>query len=144
MYPPRYECTADGVFVQVHYRKPTDPEWRELLDFLLARKGTVRAVLVLAHGDTTPTSKQRANLAAVVKQLRPRVPFAMLTDSAIARTILTAINWLVNKQHESRVFSPLELDVALAFLGLNQSERDNARALLRKLDEVEPGRAASR
>jgi hypothetical protein len=141
---PRYDTTADGVLVQVHFRKATDEEWRTLLDYMLARKDSLKAVIAVVHGDSGPGSKQRAALAEVVKQFPAPAPFAMITESAIARAAVTAFNWISNTKDVSGVFSPLEIDRALAFLRLKEREWGAVRALLASLDQAEPRRAASR
>jgi hypothetical protein len=140
----RYECSAGGVFVQVHFRKPTDAEWRELLDYILARKSTIKSMIAIVHGDAGPSSKQRAALAEVVKQLPPNAPFAMVTESAIARAGLTAFNWISNRHKVTGAFSPSEVDAALAFLGLSEQERGPVRSLLATLDQEEPRRLSGR
>jgi hypothetical protein len=144
MSKARYECTADGVMVQVYFRKPTDAEWRDQLDWMLARKSTIKSILAIVHGDSGPGSKQRAALAEVVKELPPNAPFAMLTESAIARATVTAFNWIANKQKQTGVFAVGDLERAMAFLGLSERERGPVRSLVATLDQEEPRRSAGR
>lgn len=130
----RYDCTPHGVMVQVHVDKHSDADWRAMLDYMVARKDTIRAVMAISQRDeAAPSSKQRAELAETLKHMRAQMPFALLTDSRIARGVLTAINWLTKRQDQSRVFAPDRLDDALSFFALNAEESAAVRSLVRKL-----------
>lgn len=140
----RYDTTAHGVLVQVHFGEPTDAEWTKMLGHMLERKDTLRAVLAVGQGDGGPTSRQRAELAETLKRMPRRLPFALLTDSRVARGVLTAINWLTKKQNESRAFPLYDLDFAMTFLGLQAHEKNDVRALVFKLGgSTTPGLQAS-
>src|SRR6185312_9872766 len=139
----RYEMTPEGVLVQVYFRKFTDDEWRAVLDYMLARKNTIKASIAYVHGDSGPNSKQRAALVDAVKLLPIRLPFAMLTDSAIARATVTAFTWLSNTSDVTAAYSPLELEEALTFLRLSERERAPVRVLLATFNQ-QPRHAVGR
>jgi hypothetical protein len=128
-----YDVTAHGVMVQVHLADPTSEEWTAMVDFMVARKQVIKAVLAIGRGSGGPNSKQREQLAGAVKEMHPGMPFALLTDSVVTRGILTALNWLTNKQDESRTFPPTDLEQALSFLKLGDAEKAATRALVAKL-----------
>jgi hypothetical protein len=140
----RYEATADGVLVQAYFRKFTDEEWRVVLDYMLARKNSLKASIAYVHGDSGPTPKQRAALVEAVKLLPIRLPFAMVTDSAIARATVTAFTWISNTRDVSAAFSPAELEEALTFLRLSERERVPVRALLASFNQTQARHAVGR
>lgn len=76
---------------------------------LTARKGERVVVLDLAHDITLPTSIQRKIITDAVEALPDKqlvVAHALVTNSAAARGVLTAINWFVkNRPFDERVFS---------------------------------------
>src|SRR5690242_12233709 len=129
----RYDTTPHGVMVQHFTSSPTAGEWTALLEFLVAHKDTVRAVISIVPGDYAPTSRQRAELAEALKKVRPRLPFALLTNSIATRGVLTAINWLTRKQDESRAFPLDGLEPAMTFLALNDPEKAAVRWLAASL-----------
>jgi hypothetical protein len=140
----RYENTAHGVMVQVHTGPPMDAEWAAMLDFMVRHKATIKAVLTISQGDSGPTSKQRADLAESLKHMARRLPFALLTDSRVARGVLTAINWLTKRADESRVFPVDGMESALAFFLLDEPEKAAVRALVSKLGGLAPAPRVAR
>jgi hypothetical protein len=111
-------CTGE---VQISERDLTS--WLERLSV-----EDYRYLLISARGSSGFTSKQRSRVGEFWKQAGrtpPRV--ALLSDSAVARGVLTAIGWLL--ENPTRAFSPLDLRGALAFLGTSASALEVASQL---------------
>lgn len=141
----RYDKTDHGIMVQVAEGAVTDDEWRKLLDYMSANRKVLRAVAVFVHSNSGLTAKQRSALADVIKTLRPGFRTAVLTESQVARGILTALNWLTKKQEESKAFPLTAFDEALSFLGANDEEARAARELAQRLGVFNTlGRTAAR
>jgi hypothetical protein len=92
----------------------------ELLPALRERNRPLR-VLVFA-GETAPDAKQRGDLKATFAGARQLT--ATLTNSKLAKYILTALTWL---GLPGRAFSPEQGRSAAAYLGLSPSELYEAR-----------------
>jgi hypothetical protein len=88
---------------------PSDEDWDGYVDFL--REAIVgRRGLVITDG-AGPNGRQREQLVAL-----PQVtaaPFAVVTPSAVARGIVTALGWL---GQSIKAFSPARIDDALQHL----------------------------
>lgn len=65
-------------------------------------------VLAMAYRSTSPTAPQRGALADLLKQYEAQFQrleaFALVSDSAIVRGTVTAINWLTHKPFPEKVF----------------------------------------
>jgi hypothetical protein len=94
---------------------PSDHDW----DFWIEREKRKehRALLISTHGGA-PNSRQRARLAeaSAKKVLRP--PVALLTDSALIRSVMTAFAWVLGKRQPMSAFPPTGIDEALSWLGV--------------------------
>lgn len=129
----RYDITTDGVMVQVHSADPTDAEWTAMLDFVVAHRDAIQAIVGIGRGTHGPTSTQREQLSRALRQLHRGLPLALLTDSRATRGILTALNWLTGRHDESRAFALAELEQALDFLALREEQKPAVRALVSRL-----------
>jgi hypothetical protein len=109
-------------------QSPSDREWELVLAFFRdAEDLNTMKVLVYTDG-AAPNAKQRARLNAIVGSNRPRM--AVLTPSAFARTIGTAISWF----HPGfRVFGPNDLDSAFNHLGAPPPDQVLLRVALNEL-----------
>ncbi len=98
---------------------PTDAEVDRHIAEALAMAGSVRAVLVIAHGRDAagPGAAQRARMARVGLL---RVPTAVVTESVLARGVMTAVSWL---GATIRAFAPEQLDQAYEFLDISAPAR---------------------
>lgn len=74
-----------------------------------------RVLLISTRGNGGLSAKQRSRVAQFWKDAgRAAPPVALLSDSAVARGVLTAIGWLLD--NPTKAFSPQDLRGALAFL----------------------------
>jgi hypothetical protein len=129
--------------VQVHTSEPTDAEWTKMLQHMVARKDTLKAVLAVGHGEAGPTSKQRAQLAETLKRIPRKLSFALITNSRVARGVMTAINWLTKKHAQSQAFPLDGLEQAMVFLRIEDREKAEVRLLVFKLGGLTaPARSA--
>ena len=96
---------------------PSEAEWDAYLhDITLAlQRGRVSGIVVFTRGGG-PTSTQRIRYARVLERLNVVVPCAVVTDSAVARGIVTAIAWLTGKHIAA--FPSAEIRYALGFAGV--------------------------
>jgi len=99
---------------------PSDSEWSAYVDAVRSRRRKQPGVRILAITEGgAPTAKQRQAAATVAKDL----PCAVISDSVVARTIVTALSWLgVNVKS----FSASGTDRAFDFLELSSAERTSA------------------
>lgn len=113
-------------------RDASDDEWSRWVEFVmrggkeLERK--IRVLVVSSGG--SPTPKQRARIHEVMPGMGGGVPTAIVTSSRIGRIVVSAMA-LFNS--EVRAFAPSELDRALAYLGIPETERPMVRALVGRL-----------
>jgi hypothetical protein len=114
---PMLMWRCDRVYLAVHNVKvPSDDEWRRWLVMCRERTGRNSVCLVDA-GASELTISQRATLIDVVRHQNMRV--AVMTDSHIARAILTAFTWL---GLDMRAFPDSDVKHAAAYLALTDSE----------------------
>lgn len=124
---------VQGCVVYVESRRqPLDAEWEgymTLLRDVVATEERAR-VLVQTEGGW-PTARQRRQIYETVGAFTATTRCAVVTASAVTRTAVNALNWLVPIY---RVFPPEDLDSALAFLGISDSAVAEAiKATLRAL-----------
>jgi hypothetical protein len=95
--------------------RPTDGEVDQHIAEALVMAGAVRAVLVIADGPDAegPDAAQRAKMARAGLL---RVPTAVVTESVLARGIMTAVSWL---GATIRGFSPQQLFQAYEYLKIS-------------------------
>jgi hypothetical protein len=111
------------VIVAVHtVGEPSNEEWEDYIRIVLhaARlfgedMAVVRQILVTDGGGPNPA--QRAAIVKATEHIRgaPSVPRAVISSSKFVRGIVTALNWL---DRNVKLFTPEEVDQAIAFLGL--------------------------
>jgi hypothetical protein len=108
---------SDRVLTLVYgVEAPTDDEWTRCVALCRERAGRDSRVLVETHGGG-PDAKQRRVLAEAMRNEDTRV--AVMTDSLVARGILTALAWLGLPQ---RGFALNDLRAAGAYLELSSDE----------------------
>lgn len=120
-------CKIDRVTTAVHHtRPPTDEQWNRLIALCSKQEGPIR-ILVESHGGA-PNAKQRKALhdALAGRDLRS----AVLTDSMVARGIVTALAWI---GISLRAFPLQDYSSAAEYLGLSNHELTVAVAQLRIL-----------
>jgi hypothetical protein len=94
----------------------TDDEWREHCENLRALNkigGPAKAMIIFGIGEG-PNAKQRQVLAEEYADLGKNMRVALLTDSVVARGVLTAIGWLLSSQ--TKAYGLRELNTALSAL----------------------------
>ena len=106
---------------------PTNEEWTRCLALFQERAGQPSRFLVQTHGGG-PDAKQRKVLADTLRNEDARI--AVMTDSILARGILTALAWLGLPQ---RGFALHDLRAAAEYLGLSSEELQHAGEELARL-----------
>jgi hypothetical protein len=106
---------------------PTDEEWDRWIELILRRKGHDVRVLVEAH-DTGPDAKQRKTISDALKGEDLRA--AVMTESTIARGIVTALAWLGVPQ---RAFGVNQYAQAANYLELTHAELEQILEVLPRL-----------
>jgi hypothetical protein len=114
------------VIVIVHGAvRPSDAEWREVLDRSLHRKP--RGLIVFSPKSCPgPTATQRSEAAATWKAIGDRVPMAMVTDSRIIRGMVTAVQWLTKQP--ATAHAPERVEAACGAVGLDEAACATLRA----------------
>jgi hypothetical protein len=100
-------------------RDPSDAEWEQWL----TREGRRehRALLISTDGGK-PNSRQRARVKEATSYPDgQRPPVALLTDSAVARHVMTAFVWLFGESSRVKVFPRAGIVEAAAWLGADGS-----------------------
>jgi hypothetical protein len=107
---------VEGLLVLCHSSaSPSDEEW----DAWIAResRGDHRGILISTEGGA-PNSRQRSRVADKTgNRGSVRPPVALLTDSAIIRSVMTAFAWILGKDQPMKAFPRTALDEAVAWLG---------------------------
>ena len=119
-----------GVVLAVHSEcDPSDREWGGFVGLCEASRGT--AILIVSNGGG-PNSAQRAEIDRL-SYWRDR-PTAIVTESAIARGIVTAILWTGKN---IRAFYPHQIDDAFDYIAVVAAWRPElVRALAGMKDEI--------
>jgi hypothetical protein len=112
--------------------RPTDDEWRSWLRAYETRSPRIRGVLVRSLGGG-PSSSQRKELVEAMEAQTIRTPTAILTSSAIARGVLTALSWFLSAERLPRTFTLDDVVAALTFLGVDAASEGGVRAELARL-----------
>jgi hypothetical protein len=133
--------TEGRVNVVVHGRRsPTDLEWASYLNETRDDGGRPDFCIVVLSRGGSPDGKQRTLLANSVAKGARKPPVALLTDSAIVRGVITAMN-IFNPQ--MKAFATPDLDGAALYLGLTRAERERLEEALVELErEVQDGARA--
>jgi hypothetical protein len=96
----------------------------------LTRLGTFdyQMLLISVRGDGGLNSKQRGRIADFWKKAgRKPPPTALLTDSAVARHVATAITWLLGAP--LKAFETHEVAQAVSYLGAKATSAEISRTL---------------
>lgn len=123
---------AAGCIVFVSGKYPLDnSEWDAYARFLRAElvPDANNSGLIFTEG-AGPTASQRQLLNEVLAPVVHNLKAAVMTSSALARGILTAMSWIYPVY---QAFSPTETDEAIHFLGLPQHAAPEVKQLLYKL-----------
>jgi hypothetical protein len=131
---------VNGVLIVVHGREaPTDERWRELV---LAASKTLpdgsrtprhwAAVLIYSLGGM-PTVTQRAKLGTLLTVTGPAPPVALVSDSYLARGVLTAVRWIFPAMRSIRAFALGQGSAALEWLGLDAQTREQVSDALTEI-----------
>ena len=91
-------------------------------------------VLTYAAGKGGPNAEQRTRLGNIESYAKGELKHAVLTDSAVIRSILRAMSWLSTGKSPS--YPPSELRKAVEELGLNPSEYPAVDRLLAEVCDV--------
>jgi hypothetical protein len=119
---------SDRVYTLVYGADPpTDEEWSQCLAMFRERTGQDTRCIVQTRGGG-PDAKQRKVLADTMRNEDTRV--AVMTDSIVARGILTALAWLGLPQCG---FALNDLHAAANYLGLSSEELQHAEQELERL-----------
>ncbi|HEX3772415.1 MAG TPA: hypothetical protein VHV30_16170 [Polyangiaceae bacterium] len=122
-------------FVVVHDEEPpSDSDWRVWLGEYGASiaAGNTRVLVVFSSGGA-PTTAQRKELLAFLHQTKKPPATVMITSSAVARGVITAVGWFIREEHRARAFRPDEEESAYTFLSLDAATRVNVRATRERL-----------
>ncbi len=107
--------------------RPTPAEFDQHIAEAQAWEPKVRCVLVAVAEGGSLDAKERVALA---KAGLLRKPCAVLVNSPLTRSILTAVHWLGGAMN---AFAPAELDRACAHLGIPHAQHAAIRAQLQAL-----------
>lgn len=107
---------------------PSDQEWGRWVE--RSRGSEHRGMLAVTEGGS-PNSAQRAKVAELVLQQAKPPPFALVTDSGVMRSVLTAFFWLLGSKQPMKAFAPSELDEALRWMGVTPSQEQVRAAMAR-------------
>ena len=127
--------TAGRLSVVVHGRKqPTGLEWEEYVNYARGNAGIGDLrLLVWTHGGS-PDANQRKTLEYMARQHFPEAPpLAMITGSLVVRAVMSLAT-VFNPR--IKCFSPDQISVAYAYLGLDASERKLAAEMLARLEKA--------
>lgn len=106
---------VNGIWVCLHNSEsPSTEEWLRYCQGLQGTRGEIKAILVFTLGGA-PGFKQREQLRAAMDE-EQIPPTAVMTNSALARGIITSLNWFTRNQ-ELVAFSSQDIDGALRYLG---------------------------
>ncbi|MET0390295.1 MAG: hypothetical protein ABW321_30265 [Polyangiales bacterium] len=86
-------------------------------------------LLIYSEGGS-PSARQRARIAEVMKSSGRSVRVALMTDSQLARGFLTAIEWLIGAGN-MRALPLAELNAGLRWLEAEDSAREVAQVIAR-------------
>jgi hypothetical protein len=124
-------AAVDDVIVLCHSKaNPSDAEWDRWIPY--ERRGEHKVLLVVTLGGA-PNSRQRARVAELLRAKGGSTPpVAILTDSAINRTLMTAFTWLLGRQHQMKAFDLTGVDEAIGWAGV-KVRPERVRAVVGRL-----------
>jgi hypothetical protein len=135
-------AAVDDLLILCHSEdNPSEAEWDRWIATERLRKH--RALLVLTRGGS-PNSRQRARVAELLGATAgPTPPVALLTDSTVLRTLMTAFTWLLGRQHRMKAFSPEAVEDAVAWTAV-EIRPERVRITIRRLQAALTGARAQR
>jgi hypothetical protein len=134
-----WSVLADLLLVVHDEHAPGDAEWDRWLRDYAAGAADLRAMIVYSLGGG-PASAQRKKLLETISQL-PRAPDVfMVTSSALARGVVTALSWFLPAAHRAKTFRLDELDRVFAVLDLDAAARKAAKLEIDTLMSTLPSR----
>jgi hypothetical protein len=107
-----FQRVANCVLLVHAEKDPTDPEWEQYAQFFGNNIDT--RLLVFSKGGA-PSAAQRARIKRELDRHGKRVVTAVMTDSQLARGVVTAIQWFVK---DISAFPTKDVEAALKFLGI--------------------------
>jgi hypothetical protein len=112
-------------FVHTHLA-PDQGEWDASMDSAIekAESGTIACILVFTDGGA-PNPLQRARITG--SKTFASLPLAVITDSALVRGVLTALNWM---GMAGKPFSTMKVQQALDHLAVPLDQRDELLRLV--------------
>lgn len=114
-----FEQVKDTLLLLHGPHSPSDDEWMQYVRALWESVDRgVRNVMVITEGPG-PNAMQRGELTSQRNKLA-HLRTAVITSSAVARGIVTAVGWLSDR--DIRSFSAVNLHQAFAYLKLSDSE----------------------
>lgn len=128
------------VLVVAHGRgSPSDERWKELV-FAASKPlpdggrspKAWAAVLIYSLGGM-PTVTQRSKLGSMVTVTGAAPPVALVTESAVARGVLTAVRWIFPAMRAIHAYAPEHRASALRSLGLSAERRHEVDRALGEL-----------
>lgn len=120
-------------------RAPSEPEWDSYIaDYEAAGKRLGWSTAFLGSMALTdgggPTATQRGDIAGRLTRPHPHLRGAVVTDNAMVRGIVTALNW-VSPTVTVKAFDPLRLADAVAHLRLPASTVEPLWLEIEQLDQ---------
>lgn len=110
-----FQRVANCILLVHADKDPTDPEWEQYAQFFANNIDT--RLLVFSKGGA-PSAAQRARIKRENDKHGKRVLTAVMTDSQLARGVVTAIQWFVK---DISAFPTRDIEGALKFLGIPES-----------------------
>jgi hypothetical protein len=130
-----FGMTASRVMVQVNHQQASDDEWAQLVESVRSYADVLIGIVILTPSGKGPDAAQRKQIAAVAEKFSKSFRgVALLTDSLMVRSALTAIRWLNPRGPVAEPFALHDIEGALGFLKLNAEQKIEVRALFRELE----------
>jgi hypothetical protein len=104
---------------------PTDKEWGHYIDFLKQQRTAQTKIIVVTEGGS-PGASQRAKLTELFGKVG--VPTAVMTESAVARGVVTALSWFY--AGKLGAFPTARMDEALIHIGAPVGFAEDIRKII--------------
>jgi hypothetical protein len=119
-----------GFTVFVHSKiNPSTEEWQATCQLLSSAGGQLKGSLVYTEGGS-PSATQRKQLRDAY-QRHTALPTAVMTESIVARTAITALNLFMTEK--ILPFPPSEIDNALRAIGAPEADWPDIKKALKEL-----------
>lgn len=130
-----FGTTPHGVLVQLYFGRTSNGDCRALFDTSSNSAGSLNRVIAIVREEPGLSAAQRQELARVLSKQPNPILFALMTDSALIRGSLTALNWITGRGRETRLFKMSEIETAMDFLRMPDAERPEVRTLVQRLGQ---------